>query len=139
MVSQLKSLANGRKTNDKLVYAHMIRKPGDPYFAMEPDYCFVGSPDVAFMDLPKGDRQFQVHRPDITALTSFRTFLMSTQVDTIHLIGMETHRSVLLTAISLRGMDYRVCVHAGITASRALYFQETALSLMAAAAGIEVL
>lgn len=126
---------------DRLVLLNLVRKPGDTYYEMEPDYCMVGSVDISHVDSvhSRADRVFQHHRPDLMTCVPFRTFLASNDVECVHLLGLETHRSILQTAQSLRSADYRVVVHAGNSAARDLYFHETALSLLAASVGAEVM
>lgn len=138
LVSSVSTFLSGKE--DSTLYTKIIRRPEDCFYMNEPSYCLVGSKDLDFVRFidKSAVHKLVYHRPSLMHSPDFRSFLKSRDVETVHVVGLETHSSGLFTVADLRDAGYHVKVYPALMSSRDVYLHESAISLMASTLSAEV-
>ena len=142
LLGNISSYLCSLRGNTRVCLPFLVRRADDNYYQHEPSYCMVGTHDTAIVSQFAANRAWdyiQVSRPNLVSSQDFRTYLSKNDIDHVTILGTETHQGILLSAASLRDLNYMVTVQGSLVASRDQYLHDTAMSLMSLTAGVDVL
>lgn len=137
-LSLIETFLAGKEENT--IFSRLIRNPEDSYYLNEPTYCIVGSSDIEFAGRfsKVSKTRIVAQRPSLVKIPSFMSIVKKIDVDTVHIVGAETHSSVLFTVADLRDLGYRVVIYPSMLVSRDQYLHDSAITIMASTLGAEV-
>lgn len=126
-ISSILSLFKGKK-----LFIKEIHGEKDSFFTSDKTHSIVSTDDCLFdKDLVNfADLKEDKTRYDALFGNNVETIIKQHNTKNVHIIGLETHTSILFTAESLRNKDYEVTVIEPCIMSRSDYLHGAAISIM---------
>ena len=125
---------------DKKIFFREKHAEQDTFFANDKTHSIANTHDYAVCDCFKGlaNSFFDKTRYSGFFNTQFDSFLKTEHVQSVFLVGVETHTSILYTAEELRNRGIVVNMIEPLTASRDDYLHGVAISLMSNNLGVKI-